>query len=213
MTTAADILTTARSRANEGTPYAGAVTPQEAYDLLQGDAAAKLIDVRTNAERDWVGRVDIADTQHGAVQWATYPGGVPNPDFLAQLAAQAGRLEVSLGALRKGARIAVIRLAVAGLVHVARQENRGFFKKWVDVGRIGIRHQQHVGSFNAFPASDGRTVKGVARLEFVHVEVRPGTVTCCSLPRVSAKQKSTNLTSFSSTIFKTSAAVIAMRIS
>ena len=39
MTTAADILTTARSRANEGTPYAGAVTPQEAYDLLQGDAA------------------------------------------------------------------------------------------------------------------------------------------------------------------------------
>ena len=96
MTTAADILTTARSRANEGTPYAGAVTPQEAYDLLQRDAAVKLIDVRTNAERDWVGRVDIADTQHGAVQWATYPGGVTNADFLAQLAAQAGKDEVLL---------------------------------------------------------------------------------------------------------------------
>ena len=104
MTTAADILTTARSRANEGTPYAGAVTPQEAYELLQLDAAAKLIDVRTNAERDWVGRVDIADTQHGAVQWATYPGGVPNPDFLAQLAAQAGKDEVLLFLCRSGVR-------------------------------------------------------------------------------------------------------------
>ncbi|MFA6068195.1 sulfurtransferase [Janthinobacterium lividum] len=104
MTTAADILTTARSRANEGTPYAGAVTPQEAYELLQGDAAVKLIDVRTNAERDWVGRVDIADTQHGAVQWATYPGGVPNPDFLVQLAAQAGKDEVLLFLCRSGVR-------------------------------------------------------------------------------------------------------------
>ena len=104
MTTVADILTTARSRANEGTPYAGAVTPQEAYELLQRDAAVKLIDVRTNAERDWVGRVDIADTQHGAVQWATYPGGVPNPDFIAQLAAQAGKDEVLLFLCRSGVR-------------------------------------------------------------------------------------------------------------
>ena len=104
MTTAADILSTARSRANEGTPYAGAVTPQEAYDLLQLDANVKLIDVRTNAERDWVGRVDIADTQHGAVQWATYPGGVPNPDFIAQLASQAGKDDILLLLCRSGVR-------------------------------------------------------------------------------------------------------------
>ena len=36
-----------------------------------------------------------------------------------------------------------------------------------------------------------------------------GTVTCCSLPRVSVKRKSTNLTSFSFTIFITSATVLA----
>ena len=35
-----------------------------------------------------------------------------------------------------------------------------------------------------------------------------GTVTCCSLPRVSVKRKSTNLTSFSFTIFITSATVL-----
>ena len=104
MSTAADILNLARSRANEGTPYAGAVTPQEAYELLQLDPAVKLIDVRTNAERDWVGRVDIADTQHGAVQWATYPGGVPNPDFMQQLAGQAGQDDILLFLCRSGVR-------------------------------------------------------------------------------------------------------------
>ena len=40
-----------------------------------------------------------------------------------------------------------------------------------------------------------------------------GTVTCCSFPRVSVKRKSTNLTSFSLTIFMTSATVFAIRIS
>ena len=104
MSTAADILNLARNRANEGTPYAGAVTPQEAYELLQLDPAVKLIDVRTNAERDWVGRVDIADTQHGAVQWATYPGGVPNPDFVRQLASQAGQDDILLFLCRSGVR-------------------------------------------------------------------------------------------------------------
>ncbi len=39
-----------------------------------------------------------------------------------------------------------------------------------------------------------------------------GTVTCCSLPRVSVKRKSTNLTSFSFTIFITSATVLAIRV-
>src|SRR5712675_2049590 len=37
-----------------------------------------------------------------------------------------------------------------------------------------------------------------------------GTVTCCSLPRVSVNRKSTNLTSLSFTSFKTSSAVIAI---
>ena len=45
-----------------------------------------LVDVRTIAERDWVGRVSIAESQHKAVQWSTYPGGVPNPEFLNELA-------------------------------------------------------------------------------------------------------------------------------
>jgi len=97
------ILTAARQR-GAGQPYAGAVTPQEAYDLLQSGADVKLVDVRTNAERDWVGRVAIDGAQHLAVQWATYPGGAPNPDFVAQLEQVAGKDDVLLFLCRSGVR-------------------------------------------------------------------------------------------------------------
>jgi len=60
--------------------------------------------VRTNAERDWVGRVAIGQAQHLAVQWATYPGGAPNPDFGAQLEQVAGKDDVLLFLCRSGVR-------------------------------------------------------------------------------------------------------------
>ncbi|MET3134083.1 rhodanese-related sulfurtransferase [Oxalobacteraceae bacterium GrIS 1.11] len=99
----ADILSAARARL-QNAAYAGAVTPQEAHALLEADPSIKLIDVRTNAERDWVGRVAINEAQHGAVQWSTYPGGAPNPDFLTQLAATAGKQDVLLFLCRSGVR-------------------------------------------------------------------------------------------------------------
>ncbi|MES2151495.1 MAG: rhodanese-like domain-containing protein [Pseudomonadota bacterium] len=98
-----EILENARSRA-PGQPYAGAVTPQEAYALLQADPRVKLIDVRTNAERDWVGRVALAPAQHGAVEWNGWPGGVQNPDFVRQLQAQATPDQVLLFLCRSGVR-------------------------------------------------------------------------------------------------------------
>lgn len=99
------IFALARERVQTGgLPYAGAVTPQEAYALLQQDAHIKLIDVRTQAERDWVGKVAINENQHGAVQWSTWPGGVINPDFMAQLAQQAEPDQVCLFLCRSGVR-------------------------------------------------------------------------------------------------------------
>lgn len=100
-----DILRGARQRARDGQfPYAGAVTPQEAYALLQQNPQIKLIDVRTHAERDWVGRVVLPSSQHLAVQWSLYPGGTPNPDFLAQLADIAAPDTVLLFLCRSGVR-------------------------------------------------------------------------------------------------------------
>lgn len=97
------ILDAARERAG-GQPYAGAVTPQEAFDLLQGDPNVKIVDVRTNAERDWVGRVAVPAAQHLAVEWATWPGGQPNPAFGAQLESVAGKDQVLLFLCRSGVR-------------------------------------------------------------------------------------------------------------
>jgi rhodanese-related sulfurtransferase len=99
------ILAAARERGQSGQfPYAGAVTPTEAYHLLSADPAVKLVDVRTNAERDWVGRVTLPQDQHLSVQWSLYPGGAPNPDFLAQLAQTAGKDDVLLFLCRSGVR-------------------------------------------------------------------------------------------------------------
>ena len=75
-------LEKARQRAKEmGLPYEGAVTPREAYELMQHEAKAKLVDVRTRAELDWVGRIPGAVE----IELLTYPGNRPNPDFVRQL--------------------------------------------------------------------------------------------------------------------------------
>jgi rhodanese-related sulfurtransferase len=105
MPTLADILAAARERGQkEQLPYAGAVTPQEAFALLRADPNVKLVDVRTNAERDWVGRVSIPDAQHVAVQWNVYPGSTPNPEFLPQLASVAGKDDILLFLCRSAVR-------------------------------------------------------------------------------------------------------------
>jgi rhodanese-related sulfurtransferase len=103
MIPAKDILAEAQARA-AGLPYTGAVTPIEAYELILADPRVKLIDVRTNAERDWVGRVAIPPAQHAAIEWNTYPGGAQNPNFVQQLEQTASRDEVLLFLCRSGVR-------------------------------------------------------------------------------------------------------------
>ena len=103
MKTTKEILDVARQRA-PGQPYAGAVTPSEAFTLLQAAPNVKLVDVRTNAERDWVGRVVAPEGQQLAVEWASYPGGQPNPQFGAQLQQAAGKDDILLFLCRSGVR-------------------------------------------------------------------------------------------------------------
>ncbi len=76
-----EILSLARERAVEKSlPYAGALTPKEAFELLQ-ESGVLLVDVRSQAELDLVGRVPGALN----LEWAFYPGMVANPDFATQL--------------------------------------------------------------------------------------------------------------------------------
>lgn len=76
------ILNTAQQRAKElNLPYEGALLPDEAYEIMQTAPGAKLVDVRTRAEFDWVGRIPDAVE----IEWAIYPGMKPNTHFIAQL--------------------------------------------------------------------------------------------------------------------------------
>ena len=74
MATLSDILAGASARGTEkGLTYEGAVLPAEAYELVQKAPGAKIVDVRTRAELDFVGR--IADSVE--IEWQGYPGGGP----------------------------------------------------------------------------------------------------------------------------------------
>ncbi|PTT24068.1 sulfurtransferase [Acidovorax sp. HMWF029] len=62
--------------------YAGDITPQLAWQWVQADQAV-LVDVRSDAEREWVGQVPAA----AAVAWKQWPGMAMNADFDAQMRA------------------------------------------------------------------------------------------------------------------------------
>ncbi len=101
----------ARQRASElKLPYLGALLPEEAYSLML--AGAKLVDIRTKAELEWVGRVPGAL----AVEWNSWPGSVPNPEFVAQLEALASKDVPVMFLCRSGGRShnAAIAAARAG---------------------------------------------------------------------------------------------------
>jgi rhodanese-related sulfurtransferase len=94
-----DIKKAAADRARKlGLPYAGALLPAEAHALMQ--RGAKLVDVRTQPELLYVGKIPGSLT----VEWQTYPGNRPNTEFLAELAASASKEEPLMFICRSGAR-------------------------------------------------------------------------------------------------------------
>jgi rhodanese-related sulfurtransferase len=63
-------------------------------------AGAKLVDVRTRPELQYVGRVPGSI----AIEWQTYPGNRPNPEFLGELAAVTDKDEPLMFICRSGVR-------------------------------------------------------------------------------------------------------------
>ncbi|HTS21907.1 MAG TPA: rhodanese-like domain-containing protein [Casimicrobiaceae bacterium] len=91
--TVADVLSAAQQRAaDRSLSYFGAVTPEEAHYLLVNLPGARLIDVRTRAEWDFVGHIPHSTW----VEWNRYPAGTPNPAFLDELRAAAPDPETPL---------------------------------------------------------------------------------------------------------------------
>jgi len=101
MGTLTDILSLARKRAEDlNLPYAGALTPAEANQVWQLAPGARLVDVRTRAEWDWVGRIP----ESVEIEWMSYPGNTPNPNFLAELKQQVDPESLVMFICRSGAR-------------------------------------------------------------------------------------------------------------
>ncbi|WP_124710147.1 rhodanese-like domain-containing protein [Gordonia insulae] len=69
--------------------YSGDITPQEAWEKLENDPKAVLVDCRTRAEWAFVGVPDleVIGKQTVFIEWTTFPDGVPNSSFVDQLRA------------------------------------------------------------------------------------------------------------------------------
>ncbi len=108
-----ELLNLAAKRTSElNAPYAGALTPAEAHELLGLAPDAKLVDVRTRAEWDWVGRVPGAIE----IEYLSYPGNAVNAMFGHMVEAVAGKDTPLLFMCRSGGRshLAAMTLAAAG---------------------------------------------------------------------------------------------------
>lgn len=97
----AQILQQAQQRATElFVPYSGALVPEEAFYILHNLPQARLIDVRSHAERELVGR--IPDSIE--IEWQSYPGWHNNPHFLAALRQQVDPESLVMFICRSGGR-------------------------------------------------------------------------------------------------------------
>lgn len=100
MATLGQILGLARERAQQlQLPYAGAVTPTEAYELLKLAPGARIVNVRTSAEWQWVG--EVPDSVQ--IEWNT-SAGQRNADFVTQLKHQVDPEALVMFLCRSGGR-------------------------------------------------------------------------------------------------------------
>jgi len=114
METLQEILARARERAQQlKLPYAGALLPVEAYALMQSLPEAKLVDVRTSAELEWVGRVPGGVP----IEWNTWPGGARNPNFLAEFETRISKNAIAMFLCRSGVRSHNAAIAVTESGH------------------------------------------------------------------------------------------------
>ena len=101
MNSLAEILGLAAQRANaKSLPYTGELMPREAFEVLQQDPATVLVDVRSKAELELVGKIPSATN----IEWAFYPGMVPNADFVTQLLSQIDKNQTVVFMCRTGGR-------------------------------------------------------------------------------------------------------------
>jgi rhodanese-related sulfurtransferase len=137
------VLKAARAAAEQaGLPYAGTVSPQDAWALFTA-GEAQLVDVRSAEERKFVGLVP--GSVH--VAWATGTSLTRNPRFTRELEAKTGKDAVVLLLCRSGNRSALAAEAAAKAGHTQVYNVREGFEGDLDA-------QQRRGAHNGWRFHD-----------------------------------------------------------
>ncbi|MCG6882583.1 MAG: rhodanese-like domain-containing protein [Silicimonas sp.] len=99
-------------------PLVGEVVPDEAWRILSAEKSARLIDVRTFAEWQFVGVADIGALGQKPlfIEWSSFPSMSRNPAFEAEVEEAVGTDDPGplLFICRSGARSLQAAMAVAG---------------------------------------------------------------------------------------------------
>jgi rhodanese-related sulfurtransferase len=136
------VLDTARQRAAKmGLPYEGALTPAEAYALTQADPTAKIVDVRSKAEWDFVGRIPGAVE----IEWKSWPGMRPNANFRAELESKVPKDAPVLFICRSGGR----SNEAASLAQQAGYQDAYNILEGFEGDKDGQQHRNSVGGWRA----------------------------------------------------------------
>jgi rhodanese-related sulfurtransferase len=134
---------------NPSSDYAGDLSAAEAWELLKSNPNARLIDVRTTAEWNFVGLPDLAPLGREVelVEWQAYPTMQPNPAFVAQAEASgADKTAPVLFLCRSGARSRSAARAMA---------QAGYHKAFNIAGGFegDLNGQRHRGAENGWKAA------------------------------------------------------------
>lgn len=136
-----EIMQLAQQRARDmDLSYQGALSPDEAYALLQQLPDTKLVDVRSRAELDFVGRVPGSIE----IEWKSYPGMQSNPNFIQQLMQKAPQDTKVMFICRSGGRSHEAALAAAQAGFEAYNVLEGF-----EGDRDAGGHRNTVGGWRA----------------------------------------------------------------
>ena len=137
------------SQSNASAPYAGDVSPADAWSALKADPAAQVVDVRTTAEWNFVGIPDLssANREVQLVEWQSFPTMAANPEFMAQVsAANADKNAPIFFLCRSGARSRAAAIAATRAGYTRAYNIAGGFEG-------DLNAERHRGSNNGWKAS------------------------------------------------------------
>ena len=135
---------------NSSGDYAGDISPADAWDILNKDPNAQLVDVRTTAEWSYVGVPDLSAVGREAalVEWQSFPSMRTNPSFVAETerATAVGKDTPLLFLCRSGVRSRAAAVAMTGAGYSRAYNIAGGFEGDPDAER-------HRGNKNGWKAS------------------------------------------------------------